>query len=399
MRNKKFLYTLFSVLLVATGASSTGAAPQPEEIYIIKFVDNANLDNEIAALQANGVGVEREYRNVFKGAAVRMNAARAEALTKNPRVDILEKDGVVTNQATVLPTLSWGLDRVDQKTPVNLNIAGSYTYAKDGTGINAYILDTGISPTHSEFITPELTTRVSAIGYSAFGDASYGDCNGHGTHVAGTVGGSNVGLAVKVNLIPVKVLDCNGSGSWSGVIAGLDWIRSANDTNTRKPSVANMSLGGGKSSIVNMAVARLVARGVTVVVAAGNDNRDACNFSPASEPSAITVGATTNTDYRASFSNFGKCVDIFAPGAQIYSSTVTYNSTTKVVTNTFNSFNGTSMASPHVAGIVARLLQGSPNASPSTVVSTLKTAASANSKVLNAGRGSTTALLYWDPAN
>jgi subtilisin family serine protease len=208
------------------------------------------------------------------------------------------------------------------------------------------------------------------------------DCNGHGTHVAGTVGGSTYGVAKGVTLIAVRVLDCSGSGTNSGVIAGIDWVAS----NRVLPAVANMSLGGGASQAVDDAVARLTGAGVTLAVAAGNENQDACNTSPARAPSAITVGATTSSDARASFSNWGTCLDIFAPGNNITSSW--YSSTTAT-----NTISGTSMASPHVAGVAALYLQGNPSATPATVTSAI-TSTATTGVVTSAGTGSPNRLLY-----
>jgi subtilisin family serine protease len=210
--------------------------------------------------------------------------------------------------------------------------------------VNAYIVDTGILPTHTEF-----QSRAS-IGYDAITPLDpKADCNGHGTHVAGTVGGKTYGVAKAVRLIGVRVLDCNGSGSTSGVIAGVNWVA----THRVKPAVANMSLGGGASTALDNAVKAAIDSGVTFVVAAGNSNRPACRFSPARVSAAITVGATTSTDAQASYSNYGSCLDLFAPGSAITSAW--YTSTTSTVT-----ISGTSMASPHVAGVAARYLQGKP---------------------------------------
>jgi subtilisin family serine protease len=228
----------------------------------------------------------------------------------------------------------------------------------------------------------EFTGRVLA-GYTAINDGNgTNDCNGHGTHVSGTVGGTTWGVAKQVTLVPVRVLDCRGSGSFSGVIAGVDWVAA----NPRRPAVANMSLGGGLSSSVNAAVAGAVAHGVTMVVAAGNSSADACNYSPSSEPSALTVGATTSTDARANYSNFGTCLDLFAPGSSITSA---WN-TSPTATNTIS---GTSMATPHVTGAAALVLQSNPGASPAAVGSFLTGHATPN-HVASAGTGSPNLLLF-----
>jgi subtilisin family serine protease len=258
-------------------------------------------------------------------------------------VEFVEQDAAVSlSEARIEPTAfqngaTWGLDRIDQAArPLD----GQYRYRYSGAGVYAFIIDTGILAGHVDFGTRRLS------GYSVFVDG-YGDsdCNGHGTHVAGTVGGATWGVAKTVTLVPVRVLDCAGSGSWSGVIAGVDWV--AGQTGMR-PAVANMSLGGGKSTSVNAAVARAHDQGVTMVVAAGNSNANACNYSPASEPKAVTVGATTSTDARASYSNFGSCLDLFAPGSSITSAWYTSTADTKTIS-------GTSMASPHAAGALALL--------------------------------------------
>lgn len=246
---------------------------------------------------------------------------------------------MVSIEATQLGA-TWGLDRIDTKAPTTPLRDGNYNYVATGSGVTAYVIDTGILLSHPEF-----------EGRAKFGINTAGgkndDCNGHGTHVAGTIGGRVYGVAKKVNLVAVKVLNCRGSGTNSGVIAGVDWV-ATNAAGKASKSVANMSLGGGVSSALDTAVTNLVGSGVTVVVAAGNSSADACNSSPARVPTAITVAASDINDSFATFSNRGPCVDIIAPGVSIKSSWI--NSST-------NTISGTSMASPHVAGAVARYLQ------------------------------------------
>ncbi len=261
--------------------------------------------------------------------------------------------GGVTRQAA-----SWGLDRVDQSA---LPLDGTITTAQNGAGVTAYVIDTGVRPDHTDF-----GGRVTG-GYTSITDGNgSNDCNGHGTHVAGTVAGSRYGVAPAATIVPVRVLSCSGSGSTSGVIAGIDYAVRHHQAGT--PAVANMSLGGGYSPALNAAVAAGVADGITFVVAAGNSNADACNASPASEPTAVTVGSTTNSDARSYFSNWGSCLDIFAPGSGITSAWYTSPTAT-------NTISGTSMASPHVAGGAALMLSATPSASPAGVVSALQQAA------------------------
>ncbi|MEM9605767.1 MAG: S8 family serine peptidase, partial [Pseudomonadota bacterium] len=240
-----------------------------------------------------------------------------EDLRFSPEVDFIEEEQIFTANA---PTNLWGLDRIDQP---NLPLDGDYTVAADGTGVQAYILDTGIRSTHTQF-----AGRMGP-GYDAIGGGTE-DCNGHGTHVAGTVGGSTYGVATNVSLHPVRVLGCNGSGSTTGIINALNWI----GANATLPAVANMSLGGGASAALDQAVANLVNTGVTVVVAAGNSNANACGASPAREPLAVTVGATTSSDNRRSTSNWGSCVDLFAPGAGILSAWHTGNNASNTISGT-----------------------------------------------------------------
>ncbi len=266
---------------------------------------------------------------------------------------------VVSAAATQSPASSWGLDRTDQRA---LPLNNSYSYATTGSGVDVYIVDTGVLSTHTEF-----TGRIRA-GYASTGLIGTEDCNGHGTHVAGTAAGATYGIAPAATVIPVRVLDCNGSGTLSGVIAGIDW---AIQDHTTTPAVLNMSLGGGASGILDAAVQRAVDDGITVVVAAGNRTADACGSSPAAAPNAITVGSTTSTDTRSSFSNYGDCVDVFAPGSAIKSAWHTGTTAT-------NTISGTSMASPHVAGVAARILSANPTFTPAQVTAVVRTTATPN---------------------
>ncbi len=354
---------------------SADADAQGRSSYIITFRDGVdNVPGFARQLtSANGGELGYIYEHALEGFSARLPAAGVSALSRHPMVASIEPDQVMTAVATQ-SNATWGLDRIDQR---DLPLNGTYVYNADGTGVRSYILDTGILPSHVDF-----GGRVTS-GYTAINDGrGTSDCNGHGTHVAGTVGGTTWGVAKNTQLVAVRVLDCRGSGTTSGVIAGVDWVTA----NHIKPAVANMSLGGGASSTLDNAVNNAVAAGVTFVVAAGNSNANACNYSPARAASAVTVGATTNTDARASYSNFGSCLDLFAPGSAITSAWYTSNTAT-------NTISGTSMASPHVAGAAALYLQGAPGASPATVTSAL-TGNATTGKVTSAGTGSPNLLLY-----
>jgi len=302
-----------------------------------------------------GGRAKHEYSTVFSGFAISLSATAASALQRNPNVLSVERDAKVTAFDIQAPTPSWGLDRIDQRA-LPLNNTFVYSAALNGAGVRAYIVDTGVLSTHSEF-----SGRIVA-GFSAINDGrGTQDCSGHGTHVAATVAGTIYGVAKKATIVPVRVLNCAGSGTISGVIAGLDWVVQQH-TSTSGPAVVNMSLGGGASAALDAAVVAVVNDGVTVVVAAGNSNADACKSSPSRVAQAVTVGATTSTDTRASYSNFGRCLDLFAPGSLITSAW--YTSTTAA-----NTISGTSMASPHVAGSAAVLLSRTPALTPAPVES------------------------------
>jgi subtilisin family serine protease len=322
---------------------------------------------------ARGGEVLSTYEHALKGFAVRMPEARVRELLADPRVKYIEENGYVQAIGTQSGA-TWGIDRTDQR---DLPLNSTYNYNVDGTGVHAYIIDTGVRLTHSEF-TGRIGTAYDAV--TAGGTAN--DCQGHGTHVAGTVAGTTWGLAKKATVHPVRVLDCNGSGTTADVVEGMDWVAA----NHVKPAVANMSLGGGASQATDDAVQRMFAAGVTVAVAAGNDNSNACNYSPARAANAITVGSTTSTDARSSFSNYGTCLDIFAPGSSITSAG--YSSDTGSAT-----MSGTSMASPHVAGVAALYLGANPSATPQQVRDALVVNGTAN-KVTSAGTGSPNVLLY-----
>ena len=341
-----------------TAARPNDAPDAPELIpnhYIVVLRDGGpQLSSALAT--AAGAKVTYSYEAALKGFAAEMTPDAAAQLARDPRVKYVEQDQVMRASATQTGA-TWGIDRIDQRArPTD----GSFTYGSTGSGVTAYIIDTGILFSHSEF-GGRAVTGVDEV--TSGGSAQ--DCNGHGTHVSGTVGGATYGVAKGVSLVAVRVLDCSGSGSTSGVIAGVNWVAA----NHRSPAVANMSLGGGASTALDDAVRNAIASGVTFGIAAGNGNfigiaQDACKTSPARVAEAITVGATTNTDAKTSWSNYGNCVDIFAPGNNITSSWYTSNTAT-------NTISGTSMATPHVVGVAAQYLALNPTATPAQVASAI----------------------------
>jgi subtilisin family serine protease len=318
----------------------------PGEPFIVTIAGTAR-----AADVARRMGVEPDfvYSHVLNGFAARLPAAALEGLSRNPHVERIEPDVMISVDG-VQTDATWGLDRVDQR---GNELDGRYQYDLTGAGVTVYVVDTGILYSHRDF------GGRAVFGFDAY-DGDGVDCHGHGTHVAGTIGSATYGIAKGVKLVGVRVLNCSGAGFLSRVVAGLDWAASQG----AYPAVINMSLGGSANATLDDAVRRAVAVGITVVAAAGNSNADACDTSPARLSEAITVGATEATDARASFSNFGPCVDIFAPGRSI---TSTYFSADDAVAT----MSGTSMAAPHVAGAAALILHEAPGASPASVAAAL----------------------------
>ncbi|HCS27652.1 MAG TPA: peptidase S8, partial [Spongiibacteraceae bacterium] len=354
MRPLMPLLAASALLLAACQSDSDSAAPPPVESLVNAPVETASaqvsgvgtvvenryivvleksglsgltgLIGQVEALAATyGIEIDRVYENALDGFVGQMPAAVASLLALDPLVAYVEQDRIVGATATQA-NATWGLDRIDQE---NLPLDGNYQFANNGAGAHAYIIDTGIRSTHNEF-SGRLGNGFNTVGGGGFLGIGGGaadpndtnDCNGHGTHVAGTVGGTQFGVAKGSTLHAVRVLDCNGSGLNSGVIAGVDWVMA----NHQKPAVANMSLGGRNSTALDDAVRAAINAGVTFVVAAGNDNADACTGSPNRVAEALTVGSTTASDARSSFSNKGSCVDIFAPGSSIRSAGINSDS-------------------------------------------------------------------------
>lgn len=363
--------------------------------YTVVLDEGTDVDAVIKKLP-KGAKVTRTYRNALQGFTVRGDAATMNTIAANKAVQVIQQDatvrsndevGVLATQGVPAPPATyWGLNRIDQR-DIPANGSGSYNYFWTATKVTAYVIDTGINFSHTDF-GGRASNGVDLVndGFNPPG----GDCYGHGTHVAGTIGGATYGVAKAVKLKSVRVLDCGGSAAYSTVIAGIDWVTA----NAAKPAVVNLSLGGGLDQATNIALNNMIESGITAVVAAGNSTDDACYYSPASTLSAITVGATGNyesgsapiSDARASFSNYGACVDLFAPGANIKSAYIGSNTAAEVLS-------GTSMASPHVAGVAALYLAGKPTALPIQVRNALVGLATSD-KVTDPGAGSPNKLLY-----
>ncbi|GIF11034.1 S8 family peptidase [Actinoplanes teichomyceticus] len=355
-------------------AGAAGAIP---DSYIVVLKPGSGAAQRVTSASrdltsAYGGQVLDNYQATVRGFHARMSRAQAARLAGDPAVQYVEQDAVIGTSATQ-PGATWGLDRIDQRKRT-LDRRYSYRSAKD---VTAYVIDTGVRTTHREF-----GGRATSGWDFVDDDRTANDCNGHGTHVAGTIGGATYGVAKDVKLVAVKVLGCDGSGSYSDFIAGIDWVT----RNAQLPAVANMSIGGPVSKALDDAVDRSIAKGVTYAIAAGNDNKNACRYSPADTTNAITVGAVDSADRRASFSNFGSCVDLFAPGVGIRSAGKSSDTATVAM-------NGTSMASPHVAGAAALVLGAHPDWTPRQVRDDL-VGHSGSGLIRNPGSGSPNKVLY-----
>jgi aqualysin 1 len=390
MKLRKFWLLSIIVVLLASSAIPASAEPARAPLlnaaadeavpgaYIVVFkaemTAQAGVEQLMGQVHDLGVTEKYVYQDAIQGFAATLSDSALAALRQSPAVAYVEEDQVVKISASRQRNVTWGLDRISQrKLPLN-NV---FTFKSTGKGVTAYIIDTGITPSHADF------SGRAKVGMDAMNDGQNGvDCHGHGTHVAGTIGGEIYGVAKDVNLVAVRVLDCFGSGTVSSVVAGIDWVTRNHEG--RKPAVANMSLGGMPSETLDSAIKKSIEDGITYVVAAGNNGDDACSSSPARVKEAVTVGATDTTDTRAPWSNFGSCLDIFAPGVGI---------TSDWPDNTQHELSGTSMASPHVAGVAALYLSTHPGASPSEVRNRLVGNATKN-VVKDAGEGSPEILVF-----
>ena len=353
----------------------TGNPNAIKDSYIVIVKDGSAASVHDLAARHNAT-VDHTYQHALRGFAGRMSESAARRLAADPAVAYVEQDAVVSATATQPNPPSWGLDRIDQR---DLPLDSSYTYPNTASNVRAYIIDTGIRITHQDF------GGRAVWGTNTTGDGNDTDCNGHGTHVAGTAGGTAHGVAKEVALVAVKVLDCIGSGTFAAVIAGVDWV--TGDHAAATPAVANMSLGaGGTNDALETAVRNSIADGVVYAIASGGSNSDACNFTPARVAEALTANASDTNDARASFSNFGPCTDIFAPGVTITSAWNTSDTATSTLT-------GTSMATPHIAGGAALIYSANPGLTAAQVASAILSDATLD-HITNPGAGTPNRLLF-----
>lgn len=384
------LFSLISGLCVGiplpAHAADTNHGPG-EDRYIVRYTDTADVSSKAAELQAHGVSVKKTFNHALKAAVVTATPAQAADLAHSDRVASVDRDTPVHISDTQ-PNAPWGLDRTDQRT---LPVSGSYTPPSSGTGVAVYVVDTGVLSTHQDF-GGRVTAGYNAVNVGTTGtDDGKGtsDCNGHGTHVSGIAAGSQYGMAKSATIVPVRVLDCSGGGYSSDVIVGLDWMVQDYQAHPGRPAVANLSLSGDPDANLDAAVQNAIDKGITVTLAAGNSSADACTRSPARVQAALTVAASDTTDHQAFFSNYGPCVDLYAPGVQITSDWNTSTTATAVL-------QGTSMAAPHVAGAATMLLAAHPSWSPAQVASSLTASATAGT-IQSAGAGTPNRLLYVGP--
>ncbi|MFF5963664.1 S8 family serine peptidase [Streptomyces collinus] len=353
-----------------------GAANAVAGSYVVTLKSEKAASAEGRALARKyGADIERTYTKALNGYEVEASESEAKRLAADPAVASVVQNRTFSITGTQPSPPSWGLDRIDQK---SLPLNSSYTYPDSaGEGVTAYVIDTGVRITHGDF------GGRASYGYDAVdNDNTAQDGHGHGTHVAGTVAGSAYGVAKKAKVVGVRVLNNSGQGTTAQVVAGIDWVA----RNAVKPAVANMSLGGPGDTAIDTAVRNAITSGVTFVVAAGNESTNASTRSPARVTEAVTVGATTSSDAKASYSNYGTVLDLFAPGSSITSAWSTSDSAT-------NTISGTSMASPHVAGAAALHLAANPTATPAQVSAAL-TSAATTGVVTSPGTGSPNRLLY-----